>query len=277
MVVAAGGGSGTLMFTAPTEADRIKQAAEQLGLATVLAAMQIVEQSLARMKQSTQGRILAELALVRICQLEELDELAELIGRINQPGATAAAPRAATPRPTPPTARSVGSPPGASSAPREKKSPEISGTATAGPSSDGPATAVAEPTTLTAENAESLWRAALGGLSTTTANHARQFDRVTVPAPGRLVVHFDAKHAFAKPICSHPSHIARFEQALAEVAGQTIRVEFQADEAPASTASERPADPRVSPQQRMMEITKHPLVRRANELFGAVPTRVVEE
>ncbi len=34
------------------------------------------------MRYSTQGRILAELALVRICQLEDLDELADVIAQL---------------------------------------------------------------------------------------------------------------------------------------------------------------------------------------------------
>ena len=41
--------------------------------------MQILDQTLSRMKYSTQARILAELALVRICNLEDLEELSGLI------------------------------------------------------------------------------------------------------------------------------------------------------------------------------------------------------
>ena len=51
------------------------EAGKQLGLDTLLAIMQILDQTLSRMRYSTQGRILAELALVRICHLEDLDEL----------------------------------------------------------------------------------------------------------------------------------------------------------------------------------------------------------
>jgi len=301
MVVAAGGGSDAMMFTAPTEADRIKQAAEQLGLSTVLAAMQIVEQALARMRYSTHGRILAELALVRVCQLEELDELGELIAQVGQPGAVPPPGRPGSPRPAlspghsaapaapPPRGkkndsgdgapRMTGAPPTAATGrlPKDPPTPTSAGLTSTGPTNVAPtntATAVAEPTALTAESAESLWRAALSGLATTTANHARKFDRVSVPAPGRLVVHFAPDYAFAKSICSHPSHIARFEQAMAEVAGQAVRVEFEADEAPTGGVPDAPARTRVSPQQRMIEITKHPMVHRANELFGAMPTRV---
>jgi len=309
MVLAAGGGEKSILYASPTTVRRIAEASQSLGLSTVLAAMQIIEQTLAKMKQSTQSRVLAELALVRICQLEELDALPELIeqlysggpatvagtrvgpahgaaqggvrgsgqGAARQGGYGAASGRASAtgagqpPSPAPPSASKDHDGP-----PRGKKNDE--------PSADGPVaesenvatgTAVAEPVTLTDENAEHVWRAALAGLSTTAANHARQFDRVTVAGPGRLVVHFAAAEAFAKTICSHVSHVARFEQALADELGQTVRVEFRADEAPPPADAASPTSAaRVSPQQRMREVSKHPMIQRANELFGAVPTRV---
>ncbi len=59
-------------------AKQVAEAGRRLGLQTVLAAMQILDQTLARLRCSTQGRILAELAMVRLCQLEELDEIAAL-------------------------------------------------------------------------------------------------------------------------------------------------------------------------------------------------------
>ena len=49
--------------------------------------MQILDQTLARLRFSTQGRILAELALVRMCHLEELDELPALIAQLQTGGA----------------------------------------------------------------------------------------------------------------------------------------------------------------------------------------------
>ena len=59
-----------------TSSQQVVEAGKRLGLPTILAAMQILDQTLARLRYSTQGRILAELALLRLCQLEELDELA---------------------------------------------------------------------------------------------------------------------------------------------------------------------------------------------------------
>ena len=59
------------LYTSAAGAEQVAEAGKRLGLETVLAAMQILDQTLSRMRYSTQGRILAELALVRICQLED--------------------------------------------------------------------------------------------------------------------------------------------------------------------------------------------------------------
>ncbi|HEY2840135.1 MAG TPA: hypothetical protein VGJ26_13350, partial [Pirellulales bacterium] len=61
-------------------------AARELGVQTVLAMMQILDHTIGRMRYSTQRRVLAELALVRICQLADLEELPALIAQLNDSG-----------------------------------------------------------------------------------------------------------------------------------------------------------------------------------------------
>ena len=54
----------------------------QLGLSTILAIGQILDQTAARMRVSMHGRTLVEMAIVRICQLGELDDLASLVAEL---------------------------------------------------------------------------------------------------------------------------------------------------------------------------------------------------
>ena len=82
MVAAVGCPNEAFLYTSPSGAEGIAAAGKQLGLSTLLAIMQILDQTLSRMRYSTQGRILAELALVRICELEDLDELSETIAQL---------------------------------------------------------------------------------------------------------------------------------------------------------------------------------------------------
>ncbi|MFH1264496.1 MAG: DNA polymerase III subunit gamma/tau, partial [Planctomycetota bacterium] len=66
MAAAVGCPAETFLYASPSGRDEVARVGNQLGLQTLLAAMQILEQTLSRLRQSTQGRILAELALVRI-------------------------------------------------------------------------------------------------------------------------------------------------------------------------------------------------------------------
>ena len=96
MTAAAGCATDAFLYASGANSQQIAAAGKRLGLQTILAAMQILDQTLARLRYSTQGRILAELALVRLCDLEELDDVSELIAQLRAGSlAEGAAPAAA--------------------------------------------------------------------------------------------------------------------------------------------------------------------------------------
>ena len=97
MVCAAGCKPDAFLTVSPAEGATAVQIAGQLGLETTMAAMQILDQTMARLRYSTQGRVLLELALVRICNLTNLQDLSQLIGQMQagQLGSVQAAPNAA--------------------------------------------------------------------------------------------------------------------------------------------------------------------------------------
>ena len=70
--------------------------AKRLGLETTLAAMQILDQAVTKMRHSVQARVLLEVALVRICQLEDLEELAQLAAQLQAGGQLPASARRTT-------------------------------------------------------------------------------------------------------------------------------------------------------------------------------------
>jgi hypothetical protein len=67
----------------------------------------------------------------------------------------------------------------------------------------------------------------------------------------------------------------RFEQAMAEVTGQRIRLQFVLEESasPQGAPSAQPNRP-IPQHQLMMEVARQPMVQRAAELFGATPMKV---
>lgn len=70
-----------LTFLSPaSDYEQILVAANELDLATILAAVQILERTESLMQQKrAQGRMLAEMALVQICHLENLDDLSSIV------------------------------------------------------------------------------------------------------------------------------------------------------------------------------------------------------
>jgi DNA polymerase-3 subunit gamma/tau len=261
------------------------EAGKQMGLNTVLAAMQILDQALSRMRYSTQARIIAELAIVRISHLADLDEISELIARL-QSGAPAtqgggsqaasgggvAASYAAAKKKhdTPVISPTVSGPANASS---ESGIDDASPSASA---SSSPSPTGADTMELTAANAAEVWLAALSRLPGIIVEQARQFDSITVLDSGRLVVRFKPAYAVFKSACERPEQAARFEQALADITGRRVRVDFALSEE--EPIQPQPAAPvkTVSHHQRLLEVAKHPFVQRASELFGAQPQRVDE-
>jgi DNA polymerase-3 subunit gamma/tau len=105
MTAAVGCPAEQMLYALPSQSADVAAAAKQLGLETILAIVQVLDHTAARMRISMHGRTLVEMAVVRICNLENLAELstlvAELRGESSPPTGTAAAPRAAAVPSTP--------------------------------------------------------------------------------------------------------------------------------------------------------------------------------
>ena len=304
MVAAVGCPADTFLYASTASSGDVIEAGRRLGLQTILAVMQILDHALSRMKFNTQARILAEVALVRICNLEDLEELSSLIVKLQGAGGVPAqrvGERGVSSGPTrtsaPPAAPGTGSEahpttakkkyePAAESPPPASRSP-LPDPLRGNPTSSVPL-AVAESDddedspaeagfVLDAVNAGETWRRAVEKIPGMIGEQAKKFSRLDVSGMNRVTVFFAPENAMCKTACQRPEQVLRFEQALKDVTGETVRVEFKLLEAPPqATDAETPARSLVSPHQRLMEAASHPLVRRASELFGAQPTAVEE-
>jgi DNA polymerase III subunit gamma/tau len=266
MAASAGCGPESFLYVSPSSVKDIADAGKKLGLQTILAVMQILDQTLSRMRYSTQSRILAELALVRICHLEDLDELPALIAELRS-GIPASGGSVSRPMPS-----ATAAPAGASSESTVKKNvespviPPVSSPQMV--PSEGPGVF------LTSENAGELWNQVISRLSGMAVDCAKQYDRISVSAPDRLVISFKSEYAQAKSFCERPEQTNRFEQALAEATGRNIRVEFIIDEDQPVPGTAAVPQKNISQHQLIQEISKNPMVKRAGELFGATPSHV---
>jgi len=259
---------GLMLAAAPGDYPQLAADAKRWGLETLLAAAQILDQALARMRVSVHARMLVEMALVRIAQLDRLDDLADLIARLQPLGAApggessggSAAPPAAVDKKkvAAPVDRPDRQPLADAPEPLRWEPPVAS-----------PPTPHLSPAT---GNALEIWRRALSHLDGLTADTAGHFDAVAISAPNQLAVTFKARYSSSKTYCERPDCRAQIEHAVEAVSGASMRVEFRLVEDTVEAAPvERTA---VSARQQVRAAQLHPWVQRAVELFGAEIDRV---
>ncbi|MEM8733250.1 MAG: DNA polymerase III subunit gamma/tau [Planctomycetota bacterium] len=109
MTAAIGGGPELLKLANPANHEKVKSLAEQWGTETILSAMQIMDESLVRMRTSISAVTLLEVALVQICGLEQLASIPDLLERLTNASGLPA-----------PTAK-----PGSGGGPPQKKSSDL--------------------------------------------------------------------------------------------------------------------------------------------------------
>ena len=256
-----------LLHTTRSEATAVKQTGEQFGLNTLLAIAQILDQTLVRLRQSTHVRTLVEMALVRICKLEDLDLLPGVVAHLRdgapvdltsqQRASAASGTIAAPPRATP-------------SDSAEKKTPGAEG--------QQEDTVGVKASPFDGTTALTVWRKTLDELQDMTGEFASKFSGVAISGPNRLVVEFRKDYTTAKEFCERPERRSRLEQILSRVAGRELRIDFalSADESqvPVSqgVAIRQPAKPR----ERRTEVQRNSLVRLAVDSFDAEVVTIID-
>jgi len=269
-----------MLHSAPADYPDLRAAGQQMGLQTILAVVQIIDQAVNRMRQSTHVRTLLEVALVQIASLDALDDLALVVQQLRAGGlppmpaastTTAGSPTAGIPagrpRATPAAVplRQVNDPTqGKDPAQKKTEKPRESIPESPPPSS--------KSSQLDAATAESVWKQALAQIEDMTADYGRFYHRVASSAPNNLVVSFKAAYTLQKESLERPERKATVERALAQVTGGPVQVQFEV--IPGDEAVEESSVPVASLRQLRRDIEKHPMVHAAIELFDAEIDRV---
>jgi DNA polymerase-3 subunit gamma/tau len=253
----------------------------QLGTATVLAMLQILDQAMARMRTSGHPAVLAEMAVVRLARLEDLESLAAVIDKIAAGGPVPAA----EPRPVPARSAAAASSTATTTTTatagteREKKTTDRAEPAVEPPTADQlPAVPAPEPVAPTAGlpvDAAAAWRAgteAFGGLAADLAETATS----VAWCDGVLEVTMPGAAGTAAAYLRRPEVAAGIGKALSELAGRAVRftlVVTPAAAGRAAAAASRPT-PVVSQATLLREAAEHPLVAHARTLFDAAIRKV---
>jgi len=262
MVVQCAGPQAPDLSVPPRHREVLVQQTRAMKLDTILAGLDILATTKARLRGSNHGRVLLEMAVVRLGRLDDLMSLAQLADLL----AGGAAPVASKPvsraesAPAPPRPASlITRPPEAAPPPR-------------------PALAVAAATTgLTEETLPRIWAEMLNQVGPMMRSRWEKAGIPAISAPNSLVLSFAATYNDIREHCQDPRHVERVEGLLKTLTGQTwsIRIDSSGAEARAEVpaASEVAEGSQTRNRRQEFEALKErePLIKRAIEVLGAMP------
>ena len=306
MAVRVGSNEETLLNCSSQDLPKLQSLADQFGLETILNITQILDATVVKMQNSLHGRTLLEVAAVRICNLEHLDSLADLVASLNGKGGAAPKTRprvkpsgkkiemkqvevtpskkkqltdsealvaspASQAAPTPPLASSPATQTTASST-----AAVVAGITAATVSQPAPTPATKAPTPAKAgsvfntTSASQIWETVTKRLEGMTSDMASDFTKVELADGGNLVVTLSDK--VNKDFCSKPERKQLIESILAEVAKQPVKVDFLAARKDQSQA----VKPKLTRVQQIRQLESNDFVNSTMKIFEAEITNFKE-
>ncbi len=290
MAMVVGCDTSQLRYVLPSQYDQTRELGAQLGIQTVLAMIQVLDQTAARMRGSSHTRTLAEMAVVRLANLDDLDSLAAAIAELRGGEAMSMAPPAAVKKngsasaiKAPPNVGADAGPPPPTVVPAPLPTPPPS-KPDREPNSDRvpmhrvdaaePATPPA-PIALNEETLQAAWKKMTASLEGLLASQVEVAHSVHLADDGSVVVGFAASDQFSKDMCENPMNRTLLEESLAAEVGGAVPLKFAIDKGAVGTATTTPKPPRAASRRQLQaEVAERPFVARAMELFAADPSKL---
>jgi DNA polymerase-3 subunit gamma/tau len=250
MVVNCGGPDAVTLGVAPPHREALCRQATGLSLDTILAGLDILAATKARMRGSSHGRVLLEMALVRLGRLDNLVALSQVAQWLATPGAQIPARPAPAARPAEPAGQTVLPP----EAPKKKSA-----------AGDSAPSSPSRP---------EIWEEILARIGPMLGNDLRKAGLPATSGPNTLVLRFPARYNLPLEHCQRPENVARVEDELRKLTGRPWHLRVEADpNAGNSGPPEGDGDgpeggPGLARRQRL-EVAQQPLVKRAVEVMSA--------
>lgn len=287
MVVAAGADRVELMGVTESHRDTLKRHSDRWGLSNVVAALQILADTKSRMQRATHGRALAELALIRICLLEDLEGIEGLVERLQGAG------NQTVPAPTGRPGRTAGSSAGnGATSNARNRDPE--------PAPEPPADDAGQKKTLDSDDGHNLGRVEFAKsvsvadfvegqeqeilsqiicrLEDMLKDSVKRASGVAILGPNRLDLQFPARYSFHKQYCERLDELKRLEQLAEQVTGQPVRVTCSLVETGDANPPERSpgtGQGKAEASRKMPDFRNDEFVQQALAVFGGSVERIV--
>jgi len=267
MVLAAGATEAELLSVSSERRPVLLQQAADWGLQTIVAAMQILGEARSRMSGVNYARVLAELALVRISLLEDLESLSALVQQLKSGQFPGGGTPAAGSRATAEAGRPLQRPAAFQRpSPQNEKKNDVRGGEELSPPTEVTVQS-SPPVAFEPGNESAVWSKVLGRLTDMTHTHAKNISRVAITGPNSLVLTLSKRYHLTKTHFERPDQLSRLEKLVAEAVGRPVRISLTvADDhdQPAAPPKSQAASPVRDPKT-----SSDPFVQQALEVFGA--------
>lgn len=262
MVIAAGADSIGLASVSTDHRATVESHARKWGLNTIMAALQLLSESRSQMARVTYGRVLAELALVRIASLENLEELGQVVKALTKADGKLSLPTTNSGSPPAVQEQAKTAPPEQPASQKKNENDEQLAT-----SADSPAEKSPDPVESLEENPEELLPQLIDRVDDRLKTHVKALDAIAISGPNHLDLRFSKSYDFSKRICEKSENRDHLQRILSQIVGKTVQVSisFLAGEA---TTTPEPAEqqPRAKTEG---DPEDHPFVSRVMQVFGA--------
>lgn len=260
LMVANSAGNGESLGIAARHRPMLVQQAQALKLDTILAGLDVLAMTKARLRGSSFGRVLVEMAVVRLARMDDLVPLTQLVQALagGKPMETSR-----------PVNRAAAAPSSQPSEPLKKK-----------PAAAPPAEPAPAVLDLSAAALETTWPEILRQLPPMLA---RQIEKAGIPAiigPNSLAIRFPSEYNHERDHCQRPETTGKIADVLRKLTGRAWNLRIDSASGPAVPKVAKPPDQAepvaVRPRSARAEIEKVPLVKKALEVLDAQVLRVDE-
>jgi DNA polymerase III subunit gamma/tau len=252
MVVNSAGLAGQSVSVSSARRAGLEQHAKQANLDTIVTGMDILVTAKMRMRNSSHSRALLEMALVRLCQLDNLLPIAQIAQFLSKEGGSLPTrSKPAAPAPIP-----------AKSAETEKKKLTHDNNGT----SDQPRLDLSD------QALPAIWQQILDISGLAVQAELRRVKSTAISAPNSLVLKVSRRYNGSGSLFQDPARLAKVEEALSQIVGQPckLRVEWTDDPTDSPSAGKSPAAASVGQQrQQRAELMQIPLVKKVTEILNA--------
>ncbi len=261
MVVQCAGVEGQMLSVTAKFRDALKNQAQALSSDTILAGLDVLVTAKNRLRGTSHGRVILEIALVRLCQLDNLVSLSQLAQYLAKEGTAASA------GPAPAVARAASTVAGQGSSEKKKVEDEAESTAAALP--------------LRPENLPEIRQQLIVQAGLTIGSELRRVVSLAISAPNTLVFHVPARYNLRSEQILEGQRRAEVEELASRIVGQPCRisVEIVADEANGPSVAATPSQeaPHEKARRQRAELMLMPIVSKAIQALGAQIVGVDDE